>query len=97
MAKWDAILQHRPGEQRRSDVISMLAGNKVSKETANYRVGTDAENGKSCFECLHYEIPGGATSSCRRVLGPVEARDVCDLFTTKSTDPSQGHTGTAPN
>jgi len=81
MADSKAPFITRPGEVRRRDVVARLSGEKVSKELANYRVGSDAKNGKVCFECAHYEQPDSDTSSCRRVLGPVEARDVCDLFT----------------
>ena len=76
-----APFKTRTGEVRRRDVVARLSGEKVSKELANYRVGSDAKNGKVCFECAHYEQPNSDVSSCRRVLGPVEARDVCDIFT----------------
>lgn len=69
---------------RRQEVVDRLSGNKVSKETANYRVGKGSD---ICFECEHYLITGAPSSNCRRVLGPVEAQDTCDLFTPVQTQP----------
>lgn len=81
MADLKAPFKTRPGEVRRRDVVARLGGEKISKELANYREGSDVKDGKVCFECEHYEATDGAdTSSCRRVLGVVEARDLCDLF-----------------
>lgn len=92
MADTKAPFVTRSGEVRRRDIAARLAGEKVSKELANYRVGSDAKNGKVCFECEYWEADSGNSqvSSCRRVLGPVEARDVCDLF----TDRGYGKPGT---
>lgn len=71
---------NRPGEVRRRDVVARLAGEKITKELANYRTTHDAKTKQVCFECHHYEQPGGETSACRRVTGIVEARDTCDLW-----------------
>lgn len=96
MADSKAPFITRSGEVRRRDIAARLAGEKVSKELANYRVGHDAKNGKVCFECEYYENPDSDTSSCRRVLGPVEARDVCDLFTDSTySKPGTPKRGTA--
>jgi len=78
MADSKAPFKTRPGEVRRRDVAARLAGEKVSKELANYR---ESKGGNACIECEHYENPDSSTSSCRRVSGPVEAGDVCDIFT----------------
>lgn len=78
MADSKAPFKTRTGEVRRRDIVARLAGEKVDKELANYRPGKGA---KICFECINYETPGSDVSACRRVTGPVEARDVCDIFT----------------
>lgn len=77
--RWRDESIDRPGEKRRVEVVDRLTG-KVSKQSAEYRGSHEEQDKASCAECEHYLIPGNPTSSCRRVAGVVEARDVCDLF-----------------
>lgn len=94
MTDTKAPFKTRPGEVRRRDVVARLAGEKVSKELANYRAG---KGGKVCLECMHYENPDSDVSPCRRVSGPVEARDVCDIFVNQPGGLSRETEKTAAN
>lgn len=76
-SKKDPGFKTRPGEVRRRDVAARLAGEKLTKELANYRVG---KGQKVCLECEYYENPESDTSPCSRVVGSVDANNVCDLF-----------------
>jgi len=81
MADTKAPFITRKGEVRRRDIVARLSGEKVTKELANYRAG----KGRTvCMECAHYESPESTAAGCRRVIGPVEAQDVCDLFADSS-------------
>lgn len=87
----------RDGEERRQTVVDRLSG-KTAKEDANYRSAHDAVEKATCFECVHFLNVGSMQSPCRRVAGVVEARDVCDLFDPRDTEPrGQGFHGYSPH
>ena len=71
-------LDRETNKQVRDEVKDRL-GNKVTKESVNYRPKTQ-ESIESCAECGHYLSPGSDNSSCRRIAGIVYAEDICDMF-----------------
>lgn len=68
--------------------IERLAG-KVSKQDVDYRPSEEGTK-SSCSECQYYEAPSQPNSSCIRVAGPVEGKDICDLFKSREYENSQG-------
>lgn len=72
---------------RKDYAIGRLTGKK-DKESVGYRQQQNLENTKTCFDCEYYSSPGKGVSACEKVAGLVEARDVCDLWKTRSSNTS---------
>lgn len=72
----DAVRRKR----EKMEVAQRLQG-KRSKENVSYRPSHERETKISCAECENYQFPGQAESTCAKVAGMVEGRDVCDIFT----------------